>query len=74
MTDAEKDEAVKNAQEVSKYAFMLAFALSFPKDAALIAHNRECLKLATDELLRTGMSGELSDDVKGALGRVCLMS
>ena len=54
MTDAEKDEAVKNAQEVSKYAFMLAFALSFPKDVALIAHNRECLKIATDKLLRTG--------------------
>jgi len=51
VTDHQKDEIVSKAQEVSKYAFMLSFAVSFPNDQALIAHNRENLKLSTNELL-----------------------
>ncbi len=52
MTDYQKDEIVNKAQEVSKYAFMLAFAIGFPNDQALIAHNRENLKISTNELLK----------------------
>lgn len=48
--DERKDAAVECAQGISKYAFMLSFALSFPKDEALIHHNRECLNASVKEL------------------------
>lgn len=50
MTDEEKDQAVECATQVAKYAFMLAFSMSFPKDHALIAHNKGNLKIATENL------------------------
>jgi len=50
MNDKEKDRAIALAQEISKYAFMLAFYLAYRKATSEVHHCRENLKRVVNEL------------------------
>lgn len=52
LSDKEKDDTVKLAQEISKYAFALSFYSSYNKSDAEKHHCRENLKQFVSELLK----------------------
>jgi hypothetical protein len=51
LTDRQKDEAVKLAQEISKYAFALSFYSSYPKSGAERLHCQSNLERSVKELV-----------------------
>lgn len=50
ISDQDKEDAVTCAEQIAKYAFMTAFAMSFPRDPALLRHNLENLLRCTKEM------------------------
>lgn len=51
MYDKDKDRVIVLAQEISKYAFMLAFYLAYRKATSEVHHCRENLKRVVNELV-----------------------